>query len=341
MKTRISRLCACALISLSLFTSAARAVAQDYTFSLSASNPGTYIDSSMTWDKVTRYYEVYLPPNLTAHPAMVLMLHGTRYTSTFDPEAVISLNWGWNVVAAQYDFVLVKPASTWDPKTHQWNWNAYFMDNAFPAPPPDDSGFLRHLIVELTAQYDVNPKEVYVTGFSSGAQMTERVGNEISDLVAAIAPVAGPIVNDEGTVSPPLPLPTPPNPFPPISVQLWEGTKDQNLWPCGYGQTKYSGVIFTVDSADDTINYWTGPATNSCTTFQTSEPLCANGAPNNANDAPTPGVPGDTGNIATGCATSNIEVQYIWEPDVAHNSQPQTDVNRWLFVAAHPKPSAK
>jgi len=310
MKTHTSRLCICTLISLSLFASAAQAVAQ------------TYIDSSMTWDGVTRYYEVYLPPNLAAHPAMVLMLHGTRYTSAFDPEAVISLNWGWNVVANQYGFVLVKPASTWDPKTHQWNWNAYFMDAAFPpsaigtctSPPatacPDDAGFLRQLIIELRAQYNVNP-------------------------------VAGPIVNDKGTVSPPLPLPTPPQPFPPISVQLWEGTKDQNLWPCGYGQTNYSGVIFTVDSADDTINYWTGPDTNACTTFQTTEPLCANGAPNNANDAPTPGIPGDTGNIATGCSQSNIEVQFIWESGVAHNAQPQTDVNRWLFFAAHPKPSAK
>ena len=138
--------------------------------------------------------------------------------------------------------------------------------------------------------------------------MTERVGNEISDLVAAIAPVAGPIVNDERTVLPPSPA-HPSQPFPPISVQLWEGTKDQNLWPCGYGQTNYSGVIFTVDSADDTINYWTGPNTNACTTFQTSETLCANGAPNNANDAPTPGVPGDTGNIATVCSQGNVRSQ--------------------------------
>ena len=172
MKLRASRLCTLTLISLlSLFAFTAHAGAQDYTVDPSASDPGTYVDSSMTWDKVTRYYEVYLPPNLKAHPAMVLMLHGTRYTSTLDPEAVISLNWGWNVVAAQYAFILVKPASTWDPKTQQWNWNAYFMDAAFPksaigtctSPPatacPDDAGFLRHLIVKLTAQYHVNPRK--------------------------------------------------------------------------------------------------------------------------------------------------------------------------------------
>src|SRR6202453_338679 len=41
---------------------------------------GTFIDSTMTWDGVTRYYEVYLPANLPAKPPMLLMLHGTRTT---------------------------------------------------------------------------------------------------------------------------------------------------------------------------------------------------------------------------------------------------------------------
>jgi|HubBroStandDraft_1064217.scaffolds.fasta_scaffold00014_82 poly(3-hydroxybutyrate) depolymerase len=323
---------------------------------------GTFVDSTMTWNGVTRYYEVFLPTALPASPAMVLMLHGTRYTaSAADYEDVISLNWGWNTVADQYGFILVKPASTYDPATTQWNWNAYCMDGtvlcdpdgsnggAFPYAEgcgskdgecPDDIGFLGALIQDLTTQYKVNPNQVYVTGFSSGAQMTERVGLELPNLVAAIAPVAGPIYNAQGTVPPPLPLPPVPSSFEPISVQLWEGTEDQNLWPCGYGQTSYSSATFTVDSADDTINFWTGPQTNACTTFQTTATLCAGGVPNNANDAPTPGISGDTGNIATGCSQSNIEVQFIWEPGVAHNSQPATNVNRWLFFAAHPKQPA-
>ena len=98
---------------------------------------GTFIDSTMTWDGITRYYEVYLPANLPANPPMLLMLHGTKYTSTSDPEAIITLNWGWQPVADEYGFILVKPASTWDPTTTQWNWNSYFMDAAFS---PVESG---------------------------------------------------------------------------------------------------------------------------------------------------------------------------------------------------------
>jgi poly(3-hydroxybutyrate) depolymerase len=335
-------------------------------FSTSTSNAvsqtwgaGTTISATMSWNNVTRYYQVFVPTSLPANPPMVLMLHGTRFTSTFDPQAVISVNWGWQSVADEYSFILVQPASTWDSATTQWNWNAYCMDGtalcapfganggAFPYAEgcgsqdgecPDDVGFLGALIQNLKLQYNVNPYQIYVTGFSSGAQMTERVGVELSNLVAAIAPVAGPIVNAQGTLTQAQVESWPiPSAVAPVSVQLWEGTEDQNLWPCGYGQTNYSGVIFTVDTADDTFDYWTtGASKNACTTFQTTATLCANGEPNNANDAPTPGISGDTGNIATGCA-NNVEVQVIWEPGVAHNAQPATDVNRWLFFADHSK----
>jgi poly(3-hydroxybutyrate) depolymerase len=319
---------------------------------------GTFIDSTMTWDGVTRYYEVYLPANLPANPPMVLMLHGTRTTATEDSQAVISLNWGWQPVADQYGFILVKPASTYDSKSHQWNWNAYCMDGTVLCSPygakggafayaegcgaadgecPDDSGFLGQLITTLTAQHNVNPNMVYVAGFSSGAEMTERVGVELSNLVAAIIPASGQLVAEQGVVAPPLPLPTAPSPFPPISVQEWHGTLDDELPPCNYGTTNYSGVIFTMGSVDDTFNYWTGPNTNACTQFQTTQTLCSNHAPNNANDAPTPGLTGLTGNIASSCA-NNSEVQFIWEPNIAHSWQQQYNTVRWQFFAAHPKP---
>ena len=144
---------------------------------------GTYIDSTLTWDGITRYYEVFVPAALPVNPPMLVMLHGTRYTLTFDPQAVISLDWGYAALASQYGFILVQPASTYDPPTTQWNWNAYFMDVAFPPPAPgtcteppatgcpDDIGFLGSLITTLKSQYNVNPNQVYVVGFSSGAQM--------------------------------------------------------------------------------------------------------------------------------------------------------------------------
>lgn len=324
---------------------------------------GTFTYPTMTWNGIPRYYEVFVPSVLPANPPMLLMLHGTRTTPSTgsNPTPVITLNWGWQSYADQFEFILVQPASTFDPATNQWNWNSFCMDGTTSCDPyganggafpyaencgsadgecPDDIGFLGNLITTLTAQYNVNPNTIYVTGFSSGAQMAERVGVELSSLVAAIAPVSGPLVNAQGTVAPPLPLPTSaPSPFPPISVMEWQGTEDENLWPCGYGTTNYSSLTFTVGTVDDTFNYWSQQ--NQCTTLETTQPLCLSGAPNSANDYPSPGIPGDTGNLATGCIDppggQNIQVQFVWEPGVGHIWNEYNIPYIWNFLSAQQK----
>jgi poly(3-hydroxybutyrate) depolymerase len=331
--------------SKSYLTSTSSVLSQTVNPGPSGCGSGTFIDSSMMWDGITRYYEVYLPANLPVSPApaMVLMLHGTQTTKSTgdDPGPIISMNWGWVPVANENCFILVKPASTYDPSTYQWNWNAYFMDAAFPYAQgcgvtdcPDDSGFIAELITSLTSQYNVDPTKVYVAGFSSGAQMAHRIGLEHSNLVAAIVAASGQL---EGQSTPPPPeWPTVPLGFQPISVQEWHGTLDENLPPCNYGTTKYNGVNFYLDTVDDTFNFWTvgppgGPSTNACTTLQTTAPLCLNDEPNYLNDAPTPNMPGLTGNIATGCTNSNVVVQFIWEPNIEHSWQQEYDTQRWLF----------
>ena len=133
---------------------------------------GTFIDKTMVYDGVTRYYEVYLPPVLPPNPPMLLMLHGT--SSEVPPKVPDTKNYGWIPVANKNQFILVKPSSTYNSLTGQWNWNAYYMDAAFQS-PPDDVGFLRQLILYLTAQYNVDPNRIFVAGMSSGGQMAHRV----------------------------------------------------------------------------------------------------------------------------------------------------------------------
>ena len=282
-----------------------------------AKGSGAVVDSTMVWNGITRYYEVYLPPHLPANPPMVFMLHGTSHEV---PPANPSTDmWGWQSVSNKHGFILVKPASTYNPQSGQWNWDAYTMDAAFQS-PPDDSGFLRNLIVTLTARYNVNPNQVYVAGFSSGAQMVHRVGVEISDLVAAIAIGSGTIAGQESA----LPITLPGAALGPVSVQERGGTLDRTIPPCNNGITKYSGRKFHLATVDQSFNYWTRQ--NACTVFQNRDPLCENGLPN----------PKSTGNDATGCA-SNTEVQYIWEANVGHIWTAQQNAARWLFFASHPK----
>ena len=280
---------------------------------------GTTLNKTMVWDGVTRYYQVFVPTVLPANPALLLMLHGTAFQ--VPPANPSTESWGWQTLADQYQFIEVQPASTYNSKTGQWNWNSYFMNAAFQT-VPDDVGFLRQLIINLTAQYNINPKTVFVTGMSSGAQMTERVGVEISDLIAAIAPASGQM---EGQQAAPPPVDAPGPAVAPISVQEWHGTTDTELPPCNYGKTVYSAVTYYLDTVDDTFNYWVQQ--NSCSQLQTTQTLCTD-------DQPTAGL---SGNIATSCVNSSIEVQFIWESGVGHSYVSKNNAARWQFLSAHAK----
>jgi hypothetical protein len=55
----------------------------------------------------------------------------------------------------------------------------------------DDVGFLSALIDTLSAEFDIDPKRVYVTGLSKGAAMSYRLACERPNKITAIAPVAG------------------------------------------------------------------------------------------------------------------------------------------------------
>jgi len=55
----------------------------------------------------------------------------------------------------------------------------------------DDVGFIRAMLDDLAARFPIDDRQIFVTGFSNGASMTFRVGAELSDRVAAIAPVSG------------------------------------------------------------------------------------------------------------------------------------------------------
>lgn len=57
--------------------------------------------------------------------------------------------------------------------------------------PIDEIGFFRKLIEYVENEYQTKQEQVYVTGMSNGGFMTNRVACEMSDIIAAAAPVAG------------------------------------------------------------------------------------------------------------------------------------------------------
>lgn len=57
----------------------------------------------------------------------------------------------------------------------------------------DDVAFVRAILDDLPRFVAVDEQRVYATGFSNGGMLTHRLGCVLSDRLAAIAPVSGPV----------------------------------------------------------------------------------------------------------------------------------------------------
>ncbi|HEX8992814.1 MAG TPA: PHB depolymerase family esterase [Anaerolineales bacterium] len=54
-----------------------------------------------------------------------------------------------------------------------------------------DRQFVRDLIAHLESQYNIDRRRIYATGISNGGGMVDRIGCNMADLIAAIAPDSG------------------------------------------------------------------------------------------------------------------------------------------------------
>ena len=177
----------------------------------------------LTVGGVERSYLVHVPAKLdVAKPApVVLAFHGggadARKMEEFS---------GLNQKADEAGFIVVYPNGTGRFKRvltfNGGNCCGYAKDRGI-----DDVEFTRRLLDDLATQVNIDPKRVFATGMSNGAIMAYRLGSELSDRIAAIAPVGGPM----GTESV--------HPKRPVSVIHFHGTED-SFAPFAGGRSKWS-----------------------------------------------------------------------------------------------------
>lgn len=70
----------------------------------------------------------------------------------------------------------------------------------------DDVGFINALVDHLIQRFHADPQRIYVTGMSNGAIMAYRLAAELSDRIAAISPVSGPIGTQTVLLKRPVPI---------------------------------------------------------------------------------------------------------------------------------------
>jgi polyhydroxybutyrate depolymerase len=131
---------------------------------------------------------------------LVLAFHGGQS----HPELMRRFS-GLDALAASGRAVVVFPAGT-GSREGLFNWNGGNCCGEARADGSDDVGFVNALLDAVAARLPIDPHRVHATGMSNGAMMAYRVGAELADRIASIAPVAGPLALESIAPSRPVPV---------------------------------------------------------------------------------------------------------------------------------------
>lgn len=191
--------------------------------------------------KLTRSYIVHLPPAYDGKKPLpvVLVFHGGA------GEARSFLQWcGMNDKADQAGFIAVYPNGTGILKDRLLTFNAGICCGYAEKNNIDDVAFVRALLDDLGSQYKVDNRRVYATGMSNGGMISYRLALELSDRIAAIAPVGG-------TMG----IKNPSRPERAVPVLHFHGTKDEHIaYNGGPGSKSITKDDFM--SVSDSVGWW-------------------------------------------------------------------------------------
>jgi polyhydroxybutyrate depolymerase len=139
-------------------------------------------------DGLKRTALVRIPPQVAEQRPLPLVLnfHGGAGNAVTEQRYV-----RMDALADREGFILVYPNGTGVLEDRLLTWNAGTCCGLAARENVDDVGFVRALLDELARRLPVDSSRVYATGLSNGAMMSYRLAAELSDRIAAIAPVAG------------------------------------------------------------------------------------------------------------------------------------------------------
>ncbi len=128
-----------------------------------------------------RPYREAAPEGTTGPAPLVLLLHGYGGNG----ESLDELLHVRGLATANGIFLAVPDGS---PDTHNARfWNATDACCNFYGSTVDDVAYLRAVIADMKKKHPIDPKRVYVVGFSNGGFMAHRLACEMSSEIAAIA----------------------------------------------------------------------------------------------------------------------------------------------------------
>jgi polyhydroxybutyrate depolymerase len=148
-----------------------------------------------------RTYLVHVPKKYDPKKPtpVVLALHG----AAMDGSMMVWFS-GLNKKSDEAGFIVVYPSGTGVGPFRTWNAGGF--QGKMAEGKADDVAFIGKLLDDLATVVTVDEKRVYACGMSNGGMMCYRLAAEMSDRIAAVAPVAGTIAIEESKPKRPVPV---------------------------------------------------------------------------------------------------------------------------------------
>ena len=161
------------------------------------------LDSSVTHidleiEGLIRSYELHVPASYDGSQAFPLVMNFHGYTSNGTQQRGYTK---MDETADAHDFIVAYPNGL------DSSWNAGLCCGESAMSGVDDVGFTRAILDDLGARGCIDLSRVYATGMSNGGFMSHRLACEVSDRIAAIAPVSGVLGLEPGDCTPSRPVP--------------------------------------------------------------------------------------------------------------------------------------
>jgi len=185
-----------------------------------------------------RSYLIHVPPKYDPKQPtpVVLAFHGAMTNAP-----IMALSSGLSDKADEAGFIVVYPNGTGKGNLLLvWNSGGFHGPNAERL--PDDVAFVKAILDDLAKRINVDPNRVYATGISNGGMMCYRLAAELSQRIAAIAPVSGTLSVEKC------------RPRRPIPVMHFHGTEDK-LVPFA-GPDERTARFLSFKSVEETIRIW-------------------------------------------------------------------------------------
>ena len=184
----------------------------------------------------------------TEHTPLIVALHGAFKTAAkFEKET------GLSRLADRDGIVVAYPDGIGILGLLQ-HWNAGFCCGKAARDGIDDIGFISRVIEDTRARLSIDPRRVYLVGFSNGGMLAYRFGAERPRQVAAIAVLGAAIGARSGPDAPYERIPTPGDAVPLI---VFHG-RDDPLIPYDGGRAIRRNSPREYLSVADAARFWAG-----------------------------------------------------------------------------------